>query len=479
MYDVLIIGLGVIGSSILRELSKYKLQIIAVDKENDVSNGTSKANSGIIHAGYDAPYDTLKGKLNARGNFLYDKMCEELNVELKRIGSLVLAFDEGDIEELNRLYENGQKLNIPKLKIIDRDEILEIEPNINKNVLKALYAPTAGIIDPWELAIAATENAMDNGAEVKLNFEVESIEKIDGHFLIKSKDGDEIKSKIVINAAGVYGDKIHSMIGKPDFEINPTRGQYYVLDQNASGLVNHVIFPCPSEKGKGVLIVPTVANNILIGPNSEHLEHEDREETNTSIDGLEEVKKEAQKLCEKIPFDMNIRTFSGLRAESTRGDFIIEESEIKNFINVTGIKSPGLSSVPAISEMLEGILKEMIDLEEKEDFNPIRRERIRFKELPIEEKQKLLKEDSRYGKIVCRCELVSEKEIIDSIERNAGSTSVNGVKRRTRAGAGRCQGGFCSPIVVEILKRELDIDESEVLLENKGSNIIKGYTKDE
>ncbi len=479
MYDVLIIGAGVVGTSAARELSKYKLRIGIVDKCSDVSDGTSKANSGIIHAGYDAPFDKLTGKLNARGNKMFDQVSKELNVEVKRIGSLVLAFDDEDVETLDRLLENGKKLDIPNLKIIGRNDILSMEPNINPDVIAALYAPSAGIIEPWELAIAYAENAVDNGAELILDFEVDDISKDNGYFTVKSA-GRDLRSKVVVNAAGIYGDDIHALIGTPDYKITARRGEYYVLDQNAKGLVHHVIFPCPSSKGKGTLLVPTVEGNILVGPNSENLSSGAKEDTNTTLGGLDEVLSLAGNLCPDIPLAMNIRTFAGLRAISTRDDFIIEETEVENFINAVGIKSPGLSSIPAIAEMVEKIVIDKFDdLALNEEYNPVRRERVRYHKLPVEERQRLLEEDAKYGNVVCRCELVTEKEIVDSIHRSAGARTLNGVKRRVRPGSGRCQGGFCSPIVLDILKRELNLKATEVLNENKGSNIITGYTKNE
>ncbi len=483
MYDIAIIGGGVVGTSIARELSRYKLSIAILEKGTDLALGTTKANSAIIHAGYDAHYKSLKGKLNGRGNKMFDKVCEELSVPFKRIGSLVLAFDEDDCKALENLKQNGLNLRIPGIEIISAEDIRKLEPNLSKDAIKALYAPTAGIIEPWELAIAYGENAIDNGAELKLSFEVTDIEEMCGennYYKIHSND-KSIEAKTIINCAGVYAEKIYSMVAESHFKITPRRGEYFVLDKEAEGLINHVIFPCPGKSGKGVLMVPTVEGNILIGPNAENLNKDDLENTDTTMRGLNEVKKEAKKLCDNIPYNLNIRVFSGLRAEPSTDDFIIEASDkVDNFINVAGIKSPGLSSVPAIAEMVVNIYRGInSNLIEKTNFNPIRRPRVRFNHLPLEERKNLIKGNPLYGRVICRCEMITEAEIVDTIRRSAGAKTLNGVKRRTRPGAGRCQGSFCGPVVLEILQRELGIKAEEVLLEETGSNIITGHTKEE
>ncbi len=476
IYDILIIGAGVVGTSIARELSRYNLDILIVDKNNDISGATSKANSGIIHAGYDAKYNKLKGKLNARGNEMYDKVSKELDIKFQRIGSLVLAFNDMDIKKIYDLYENGKKLDIKDLSIIDKDDILKLQKNINKNVLKALYAPTAGIVDPWEVALGYILNAVDNGVNLMLNFKVKDIIKQKDFFIVKS-DNNEIKSKIIINASGVNGDDIYNLVHKSHFKINPVKGEYFVLDKSVERVVDHILFPTPTDKGKGVLLVPTVDGNVLVGPNSYELNKNYKDDISTTKEGLDYVFDNAKKLIKDIPISTNIRTFAGIRAKSDLGDFIIEESEIKNFINVVGISSPGLSSVPMISNVVVDIVGSIRNLEENKKFNPILRRKIRLNELTIEERNNLIKGNSKYGKIICRCELISEQEIIDSIK--LGATSINAVKRRTRAGAGRCQGGFCMPHVMSILGNELNISNKDVLLENEGSNIIVGKTKDE
>ena len=478
MYDVVIIGAGIIGTTILRALTRYQLKVLIVDKENDFSAGTTKANSAIIHAGYDASYDSKKGIFNARGNQMFDDLCKELHVHFERIGSLVVAHTDSDMKKLEALKENGEKLKIPGLKIISQKEVRALEPNLNKDIIAALYAPTAGIIEPWELAIACAENAIDNGAEAKLNFEVTNIEKTKKGFIIYNQE-QRIECKTIINAAGVYADKINHMVTKEVFSIIPRRGQYFLLDKTAKGLVNHIVFQCPTDMGKGTLLTPTTEGNIIIGPDSENLLMDQKENTNTTYERLNHVKAMAKEIIHDIPYRENITTFAGLRAESSTGDFIIEASpSTKGFINVAGIKSPGLSSAPAIAEYVVELVDSTLGgLEKNHNFNPIRRPRQRFEFLSPEERSKKIQENPAWGRIICRCEMITEGEIIDAIHRSAGGRTLNGIKRRARPGAGRCQGGFCGPRVMEILARELKCDITDILQENKGSKILVGETK--
>lgn len=481
MYDIAIIGAGVIGSSIARELSRYNLDIALLEKNNDVAIGTTKANSAIVHAGYDAPADSNKGKFNVRGNELYSKVCDELNVPFKRIGSYVIAFDKEDMKTLEDLYENGIKLGIDDMKILDSKEVKENEPNLSDDVIGALYAPSAGIVEAWELAIAYAENAIDNGVKLVLNYEVDDIVKKDNIFKIYSNENELIESKVVINAAGVYADKIYNMVADSEFEIFPRKGEYYLLDKTSNGLVNHVIFQCPTKKGKGVLVTPTVDENVILGPTSEDLDKNMKDNVSTSKNGLDYIRKQATKTTMEIDFSDVITTFAGLRAEPSTGDFIIEESkQVNNFVNVAGIKSPGLSAAPAIAEYVCELTTELInEVSKNKNFNPIRRKRVKFNELSDSEKNELIKSDKAYGNVICRCETITEAEIVDAIHRSAGGTTVNGIKRRCRPGAGRCQGGFCGPRVLEILSRELSIDPEEILLENKNSKILTGRTKED
>ncbi|MBF0546110.1 MAG: NAD(P)/FAD-dependent oxidoreductase [Candidatus Riflebacteria bacterium] len=479
MSDVLIIGAGVIGTAIARSLMRYDLKVTIVERANDVACGTSKANSAIIHAGYGADADTLKGQFNAKGNPMFDILCRELEVPFDRVGSLVLALRSEDAQTLQGLKENGEKLGVPGLKILTREEVLNIEPNANPDNFGALFAPSAGIIEPWELAIACAENAVENGAELILNFNVTKITKNDTGFVVT--DGKKsIESKLVINCAGVYADFIYGMVTKsPEFKIQPRRGQYFLLDKTAHGLVKHILFPCPSILGKGVLVVPTVNHNILLGPDSEDLDPSKKEAVETTFDRLNFVKREVAKLCRNIPFRDNITTFAGLRAEATGGDFIIRESpQVSGFFNVAGIQSPGLSSTPAIAEHVVNWISDRLKPGANKKFQPKRRLRIKFMELSVDEKQALIKIDPRYGRVICRCEMITEGEIVDAIHRKVGGITLNGIKRRVRPGAGRCQGGFCGPRVLEILQRELGCNPLNILQEGIGSQILLGKTKD-
>ncbi|MGB4658604.1 MAG: NAD(P)/FAD-dependent oxidoreductase [Mobilitalea sp.] len=477
MYDIVIIGAGVAGSFVARELAKYELKVLIVDKDNDVGNETTSANSAIIHAGYDPEPGMLKGKFNVLGNLMYDQICEELDVPFKRCGSLVIGFNDADRIKITELYENGRKNNVPGMRIIEKEELLQMEPNINTEAVCALLAPSAGIISPWELTIALAENAVDNGVELKLETKVEDIKKVDFGFVVITDKG-EFETRYVINCAGVYADRINNMVAEPTFEIHPRRGNYYVMDNEIKDVVNHVIFQCPTKEGKGVLVTPTVYGNFMVGPDS--LEIEDKEGNATDAKELEYVR-EASKLTTKvIPFNKIIRVFAGLRASSsTTNDFIVGEAKgVKGFINIAAFDSPGLSSIPAVADFVVGLVKELNgDLKEKKDFHPNRRKVIRFNELTDEEKSKLIKENPAHGNIICRCEIVTEAEIIDCIHRSAGARSVKGVKKRCRPGAGRCQGGFCGPRVLEILARELNIDNLEVPYDGTKSYILSRPTK--
>ena len=475
MYDIIIIGAGVIGASIFRELTKYNLKILIVEKENDVSMGTSKGNSAIVHAGYDPKKGTLMGKLNVLGNEMFEGICKELSVPFKKNGSLVIGFNEEDMNKIKELYDNGVSLGVKGLKILDKEEVLKEEPNLSEKVIGALYAPTGGIVGPFEYTIALVENGVKNGGEIKLNSEVVEIKKKD-FFELTLNNGEKINSKIVINASGVYGDKVHNLICKESFKIIPRKGEYYVMDKSQGDLFTHTIFQCPSKLGKGILVTPTVHGNLLVGPNAEDID--DKEDLSTTLSGLEEIKNISKKTTDKINFRESIRNFSGLRAIPDTGDFIIEENkEVKGFIDVVGMKSPGLSSAPAIAlEVIKLIEKSNLKLQKKENFNPYRKQ-IEFMSLSKEEKKKLIKENTSYGRIICRCEGITEGEIVDSIHRAFGNITLDGIKRRCRPGMGRCQGGFCGPKVQEIIARELNKDIVNIEQEKKGSYILTGKTK--
>ncbi len=476
MIDVVIIGAGIVGSLIARELSQYKLEAVLLDRSNDVANGSTKANSGIIHAGYDAIPGTSKAKFNALGNPLFDALCEQLDVEFSRIGSLVVAFSEAERATLERLYQRGLRNGIAEMRIVEGDELFAFEPNLNEAAVCALYAPQAGIIDPWEITIAAAENAAGNGVEILLNFLVEDIEKRAGSFRIIGQD-QEIESRFVINCAGVFSDDIHNMVASPSFTVTPRKGQYFVLDKTAGDVINHVLFQCPTEAGKGVLVTRSVHGNLLVGPDS--ISIQDKDDLDTTRDRLDFVRRSASKISKKIPFDQVIRSFSGLRATPDTKDFIIGEPEdAGGFIDVAGIESPGLTAAPAIAHHVRELLSAKCGaLEKRADFNPRRRPLVRFMSQPDERKNELIREDPRFGRVICRCEHITEAEIVDAIHRNAGATTIDGVKKRVRPGMGRCQGGFCEPQVLKILARELGKDITEIVKNERSSYILTGSTK--
>ncbi len=476
MTDVLIIGGGICGSAIARELSRYDIGVTVLEKGVDVSSGTSKANSGIVHAGFDAEPDTLKGKLNAKSNAMFDRLAKELDFSFRRSGALVLCFDEADMPKLEELKARGEKNGVDGLTIINREELLKLEPNISDNAVAALYAPTSGIVCPYEMTIAFAENAAQNGAEFKFNERAISVSKEGEIFTVKTESGHEYKSKILINAAGLYADEINNMLSEYKLKIQPRKGEYSLFDKAVFGFVNHTIFQLPTKLGKGVLVTPTVEGNMLIGPNAEDVN--DKTDVSTTAEGHKEIFEKAELSVKNIPYKQIIKSFSGLRAHEAGNDFIIGEvADCENFINVAGIESPGLSSAPAIALMVVDIIKEKHSLRPKDNFDPCRRPVIRFRDLDNEARDRVIKENPAYGRIVCRCETVTEGEIIDAIHRPLGATTVDGVKRRTRAGLGRCQSGFCSPRLVEILARELGVDITEVRNSVNGSNILVGKDK--
>jgi len=475
MYDVAIIGAGVIGGSIFRELTKYNLKVVILEKEKDVSMGSSKANSAIVHAGYDPKEGSLMAKYNVKGNEIFEDLCTELSVPFKRNGSLIIAVNDEDMKTVKALYENGTKIGVKNLKILTKEEVLEKEPNLSEEIVGALYAPTGGIVGPFEYTIALAENGVANGGEIKLEKEVISIEK-NNTFKITTKDGEIVESKFVINAAGLYADTIHNLICKESFKIIPRSGEYFVMDKSQGSVVSHTIFQCPSKLGKGVLVTPTVHGNLLVGPDARDID--DKEDLGTVGDGLNAVRESSMLTTKKVNFREGIRNFSGLRANPDTGDFIVEENdEVKGFIDVAGMKSPGLSSAPAIALGVVDILdKSGCKLDKKSNFKA-KREQIHFMELSAKEKAELIKKNPQYGRMVCRCESITEGEIVDAIKRSFGVLSIDGIKRRCRPGMGRCQGGFCGPRVQEIIAREFNVSLEDVVKEKSGSYILLGKTK--
>lgn len=470
MYDVTIIGAGVVGCAIARELSKYDLKILQLEKSDDVSNGASKANSGIVHGGYAAKYGTLKGKLCFEGNRLYEKLNEELNFGYKKTGALVIGFDEKDEENIKKLYENGIKNGVSEneMRIIYKDEILEIEPNISRDVKVALLAEDVGITSPYEMTIALAENAVKNGVELKLENEVLNINENTDYYTVITNKG-EYKTKYVINAAGVFSDKISRMVGIDNFYIKPRKGQYIIFHKGYGKIINRVIFQTPTEKGKGILVTPTYHGNLMIGPNADEVS--EKEDLSTDVETLKYIISTARKSVPNIDLRKILTSFSGIRPTPSTGDFIIEESK-ERFINVAGIESPGLTSSPAIAKMVFNILKNSgLKMIKKTDFDPYRPPIIIKKNLSYKEVNKLLNINTP-DQIICRCEMVSKKEIIDALNRGIPVKSIDAIKRRTRAGMGFCQGEFCGPRVRKVIAETLNIPEDEVPQRGKGSGII-------
>lgn len=476
MYDVAIIGGGVVGGMIMRELSSYNLKICMLEKENDVACGSSKANSAIVHAGFDAKPGSLKAKLNVAGSEMMEQTASQLGVKYKRNGSLVVGFSEEDKLAITDLYNRGTENGVKSLEIIDADKLKELEPNISENAICALYAPTGAIICPYELTIAAIGNAMDNGAELFTNFEVTEINKCDGGYEIKSAS-ELIKTRFVVNAAGLNSDIIAAKVADSPIKVHPRRGEYMLLDKAVGNTVSHTVFKVPSNMGKGILISPTVDGNLLLGPTSEDIDN--KSDTSTTPNGLALVKKQASEYVKSVAFGKMITSFCGLRAVGNTGDFIIDNPQ-KGFINAAGIESPGLSASPAIAKYVVELLKnDGLQLTEKNDFNPIRKPSHWFREASAEEKNKAIAADRTYGRIICRCEGVSEGEIREAVRTNPPARDLDGVKRRTRAQMGRCQGGFCMPYITEILAQELGIDYLDVTKCGQGSEINIGKTKED
>ncbi len=475
MYDVIVIGAGVTGCAVARYLSRYDAKVCVVEKCEDVCCGTSKANSAIVHAGYDARHGSLMAKYNVEGSRMMPDLAGELDVPFRRNGSLVVCMSEEDRPKLIELYENGVANGVEGLEIIEADRLREMEPNISKEAVAALWAPTGGIVCPFILTIALAENAAANGTEFMFDTEVTGISGGDGAWRVETKNGT-LEARAVVNAAGVYADVFHNMVSKKKINILPRRGDYFLLDHTASGLVEKTIFQLPGIHGKGVLVTPTVPGNILVGPTS--IRHPDKEGTNTTQAGLDEVRAKAGIAVNGIPFNQVITSFAGLRAHEDGHEFILGEPEdAPGFFDCAGIESPGLSSAPAIGKDISEQIADKLSLPVKKDFIATRKGILDPKTLTKEEYAQLIKEKPAYGQIICRCEQVTEGEIRDAIRRPVGAKSLDGVKRRTRAGMGRCQSGFCSPRVMEILAEELGKDLSEITKSGGNSRLITGKLK--
>lgn len=475
MYDVAIVGAGVTGSAIARELAKYRVNACVIERDEDVCCGTSKANSAIVHAGFDATPGSMKAKLNVRGNEMMDELAKDLDFPFTRNGSLVVCTKDQDPALLDELLEKGKKNGVPDLRIIDREELEKLEPNIADDVVKALFAPTGAIVCPFHMTMAFAENAADNGVEFFLNTEVTGIEKGDGCYKI-STDKNTVEAKAVVNAAGVYADVLNNMVSDKKLSITARRGQYCLLDKDAGAHVSHTIFQLPGKMGKGVLVTPTVHGNLLVGPTAEDVDN--KEGINTTSDGLNSLGATASQSVKNVPMRQVITSFAGLRAHEAGGDFVVGEAEgAPGFFNAAGIESPGLSSAPAIGEMVAKLVAAYLSLEVNPDFNGKRKGILNPESLSLEERNALIKEKPAYGNIICRCEMVTEGEILDAIHRTLGARSLDAVKRRTRAGMGRCQAGFCSPRTMEILEREVPMSMFDVTKSGHDSKIVFGYNK--
>ncbi len=477
MEDIIIIGAGAVGAFIARNLSKYQVSTLVLEKETDVCDATSMANSAIAHSGYDPLPGTKKAYFNVKGNQMLDDICRDLDVSFVRNGTLTVATEDEQLPLLDELAERSKQNGVP-CKLLSAEEVKKEEPNIVPNVKGALLCPTGGIINPFELVSHAFENALDNGVKLSLCTEVKDIKRVGDHFVVITNKGD-FEAKIVINAAGVYSDKIAAMIEKIDWSITPRKGEYYVLDHFSPNFVNHVIFPLPSSKGKGILVTKTTSGNYLVGPSSEFVD--DKDDVSTDSLTLGQVKSGAGTLIQNIPFNQQIRVYSGLRATPSTHDFIIEPSKsYENFINVAGIESPGLVSSPAIGEyVVEELVSKVIDLKKKDDYKAAIRPYVHRLELTTEERNKLIAKDPAFGTVICNCEKVSLGEIKDVLSRSLPCLTIKALKKRTRAGFGKCQGGFCQPQVVRILAEKQGVSPTEVLYDKTGSNIIVDLVKKE
>lgn len=470
-YDVLIIGGGIVGAAIARQLCRYQLRVALLEKEADVSFGTSKANSGIVHAGFHDKPGSLKAKLCVRGNLLYGEWANELEFPFRRCGILSIATDEEQTYQIEALYRRGLQNNVPYMQLLSGERVLEMEPHLTPDVREALLAPTGGIVEPYEMIFAIVENALKNGVELFLNTKVESIEPVDGGLRVLS-ESQEFSARFAINAAGIYADEVSRMAGAEEFKIIPRKGEEYLLDKRAGSLVNSVIFPLPTKKSKGILVIPTVDGTLMLGPTA--VEIDDKEDKTTSAEGLQYILEHVRSMVPALQLKDIITAFSGLRP-SIEGDkfYISRSGKVPALIQVAGIQSPGLTSAPAIAEMVKDILLQAgLSLVESPDYDPYRPAGKKIRHVELDELDQLIAEDPAFARVVCRCEKVSEAEVVRAI-RN-GHITMDSIKFATRAGMGRCQGGFCSFRVMEIIHRETGLPYEEITKRGSGSYIISG-----
>ncbi len=477
VYDVLIIGAGVTGAAVARELSRYKAEVCVLERGEDVCSGTSKANSAIVHAGYDCVPGSMMAKMNVRGNEMMTDLCRDLDIPFERNGSLVVCIDKDNLPGLQELYDRGIKNGVPGMKLLSRDEAKAMEPHLSDNVQGALYAETAGIICPFKLNIAMAENANVNGVDFFFNTNVEKLcRDEEGIWHLRTSNG-EYKTKCVVNAAGLYSDYFHNMVSEKKIHITPRRGDYFLLDKTTGGFVKHTIFPQPTKYGKGILVAPTIHGNTLVGPTA--IDIDDKEDVATRQGGFDEILAKSSMYVDNVPVRQVITSFAGLRAHEDNHEFILGEVEdAPGFIDCAGIESPGLTSSPAIGEYIGGMIRDKMGLENKESWISTRKDVLNPQHLSLEERNELIKKEPAYGRIICRCESVTEGEILDAIHRPLGARSLDAVKRRTRAGMGRCQAGFCSPRVMEILQRELGLKMEDIHKNDSGSWLVLERTKE-
>jgi len=486
-YDLIVIGGGVVGCIIARWLSRYEANVLLIEKESDVCMGSTAANTAIVHAGYDPLPGSLKARMNVAGNQMWDQLSGELNFPFERRGDYVVAIGEEELPGLDTLMEQGKKNGVPGMKLLSKAEVIAREKNINPEVSGALWATTGGICDPFGVTIAAAENAVMNGVKVLLNTKFEDFIMEENRIIgIKTNRGD-FECRWVVNSAGLYSDEVMHKAGiRPEFVIKPRKGEYFVFD-SADLTIDNVLFPVPSEKGKGILVTTTMHGNTIIGPNS--VIFEDKEDRSTTREGLEEIWQGAKKLVPSLSQKHIIGMFAGLRPYGNgpckspgidyQHDYIIEiPEEVQGFVNLGGIESPGLASAPAIAQEVVDLLKDAGEkLNEKKEWDPVRRARPRFRDMNHEEQKLLIDMDPRYGRVICRCENVTEGEIVAEIHAPVPAITYDAIKRRTWLGTGRCQGGFDMPRVVKIISDELGVSPLEVTKKGQESNFLARPTK--
>ncbi len=474
MYDVTIIGAGVVGTSIARELSRFDLSVLMLEKLADIGWGTTKANSGVVHAGYAASPGSLKAKFNLLGNPMFDTLCSDLSVPFRRNGTFVVALDTDNIDQLEELRAKGEKNNVNTEIITDKDKIFKMEPNLSPRTQAILIAPSGGIVSPYELAIALAENASTNGVEFKFNSRVEDIIAREDYFKIKTPL-ELITSRTVVNAAGLYSDKIAQMVGINDFTIHPRRGEYILFEKGCIE-INHVLFPLPTPNSKGILAAPTMHGHPFLGPNAEEVDK--KEDLDTTSSGLNEIIEGGLKLLPNLPLRKSITTFAGVRAVSNTNDFIIGESKIPNFFNAAGVQSPGLTAAPAIGRYIAELIQKKLNVKINPTYSPVRKSPpVIFAQVAEGERDRLIQDNPAYADIFCRCELVTKAEILDAMRRPLGARTLDGIKFRTRARMGRCQGSFCTFRIMKLIEKEMEVKAEDITKKGGESYILLGDTK--